>query len=228
MWHLCSSKTIITSWYEDAFRITGPLRGDLSAIDAGNAALEYGAWWCHHMETFFALLTIFEGNRQPPVDYPHKDQWRGALMFSLIGPWTKCWANNRDTGDLRSHRAHYDVTIMSKMFQGHLILVFGFIQLSLPIHCTPAFLCSWRVAIFIALARGNNGFELSSLTHTIQRSISWFTSLAADYRRLKNWLWLRTFWVLMRTVELETDIKENVNSSWAITYWICMYLYIKG
>ena len=33
-------------------------------------------------------------------------------MFSLIFTWTNSWANHRDAGDLRSHRAHYDVTVM--------------------------------------------------------------------------------------------------------------------
>ena len=47
------------------------------------------------------------------VDSPHKDQWRGALIFSLICAWTNGWANNRDAGDLRRHRAHYDVIVMS-------------------------------------------------------------------------------------------------------------------
>ena len=36
-----------------------------------------------------------------PVDYPHKGQWRGTLMFSLICPWTNGSANNRDAGDFR-------------------------------------------------------------------------------------------------------------------------------
>ena len=44
-----------------------------------------------------------------PVDSPHKGQWRGVLMFSLISAWTNGWLNNRNAGDLRRHRAHYDV-----------------------------------------------------------------------------------------------------------------------
>ena len=47
-----------------------------------------------------------------PVNFPHKGQWRGALMFSLICTRISGWVNNRDAGDLRHHRAHYDVTIM--------------------------------------------------------------------------------------------------------------------
>ena len=40
-------------------------------------------------------------------DSPHKYQWRGALMFSLIWVWINSWVNNRDVGDLRRYRAHY-------------------------------------------------------------------------------------------------------------------------
>ena len=46
-----------------------------------------------------------------PVNSPHKGQRRGALMFSLICIWTNGWVNNRDTGDLRRHHTHYDVTV---------------------------------------------------------------------------------------------------------------------
>ena len=35
-------------------------------------------------------------------------------MFPLICSWTNGWTNNRDAGDLRRHRAHYDVTVMVK------------------------------------------------------------------------------------------------------------------
>ena len=46
------------------------------------------------------------------MNSPHKGQWRGALMFSLICTWTNGWVNNRDAGDLRCHRTHYNVTVM--------------------------------------------------------------------------------------------------------------------
>ena len=49
-----------------------------------------------------------------PVNSPHKGQWRGALMFSLICAWINGWVNNREAGDLRRYRAHYDVSVMKK------------------------------------------------------------------------------------------------------------------
>ena len=45
-------------------------------------------------------------------EFPSENQWRGALIFSLISAWTNGWTNNRDAGDLRRHHAHYDVTVM--------------------------------------------------------------------------------------------------------------------
>ena len=69
-------------------------------------------WWRHQMETFSALLALCAGNSPVSVNSPHKGQWRGALMFSLICSWIHDWVNNRETGDLRRHRAHYDVIVM--------------------------------------------------------------------------------------------------------------------
>ena len=40
------------------------------------------------------------------------DQWREALMFSLICAWINGWVNNGEAVDLRRHRAHYDVIVM--------------------------------------------------------------------------------------------------------------------
>ena len=50
-------------------------------------------------------------------DFPaHKGQWRGALMFSLICAWINGWVNNGEAGDVRRHRAHYDVIITYYQF----------------------------------------------------------------------------------------------------------------
>ena len=64
------------------------------------------------MEAFSALLVICSGNSPVPVNSPHKGQWRGALMFSLMCTRINSWINNGEAGDLRRHRAHYDVTVM--------------------------------------------------------------------------------------------------------------------
>ena len=54
------------------------------------------------------------GIQRSPVNSPHKGQWHGALMLSLICVWINGWVNNREAGDLRRHRAHYDVIVMGK------------------------------------------------------------------------------------------------------------------
>ena len=56
----------------------------------------------------------FIGDRSP-VNSPHKGQWRRALMISLIWAWTNDWVNDRYPGDLRRHRAHYDVIVMDEI-----------------------------------------------------------------------------------------------------------------
>ena len=52
------------------------------------------------------------GIHRSPVNSRHKGQWRGALIFSLICVWINGCANNREIGDLRRHRTHYDVIVM--------------------------------------------------------------------------------------------------------------------
>ena len=64
--------------------------------------------WKH----FPCYWPFVRGIHQSPVNSPHKGQWRGALMFSLICAWINSWVNNCEAGDLRRHRAHYVVSVM--------------------------------------------------------------------------------------------------------------------
>ena len=64
------------------------------------------------METMSALLALCAGNSPLPGEFPHKGQWCEALMFSLICAWINTSVNHREAGDLRRHRAHYNVTVM--------------------------------------------------------------------------------------------------------------------
>ena len=38
--------------------------------------------------------------------HPHKAQWRGALMFSLIWAWMNGWVDYGEADDLRRHHSH--------------------------------------------------------------------------------------------------------------------------
>ena len=70
-------------------------------------------WWRHQMETFSALLALCARNSPVTGESPHKGKWRGTLIFSLICARINDWINNREVGDLRRHRAHYGVTVMT-------------------------------------------------------------------------------------------------------------------
>ena len=62
-----------------------------------------------HFQRYWPFVRLIY---RPPVNSPHKGQWRGALNFSLICAWINGWVNNREAGDLRRHRAHYDAIVM--------------------------------------------------------------------------------------------------------------------
>ena len=79
------------------------------------------SWWRHQMETFSALLAFCVGNSPVTGEFPSQGQRRGALMFCLFcawcfvcsAPWITRCVNNLETGELRRHRAHYDVILMA-------------------------------------------------------------------------------------------------------------------
>ena len=76
-----------------------------------------GSTWLGHddvikLKHFPRYWPFVRGIHRLPVNSLHKGQWRGALMFSLICVWTNSWVNNREAGDLRRHRVHYDVIVM--------------------------------------------------------------------------------------------------------------------
>ena len=61
------------------------------------------------------------GIHRSPVNSPHKGQWGGALMFTLICARINGWVNTREAGDLRRYRPHYDVIVMAS---GSLFVVY--------------------------------------------------------------------------------------------------------
>ena len=70
------------------------------------------------METFSALLAICAGNSSVPGEFPQK---ASDAEFSLIYAWTNAWVSNSEAGDLRRHRAHCDVIVMSKKYRDRII-----------------------------------------------------------------------------------------------------------
>ena len=82
----------------------------------------------------FRYWPFVRGIHRSPVNSPHKGQWCGALMFSLICTWINRWVNNRKAGDLRRNRAHHDVIVMYNDPIGR----------STAMHSNVWFLCTWE------------------------------------------------------------------------------------
>ena len=74
---------------------------------------DYNSWWRHQMETFSALLALCAGNSPVTGEFPAQSPVTRSFDVSLICASIHGWANNRKAGNLRCHRAHYDVTVSS-------------------------------------------------------------------------------------------------------------------
>ena len=128
----CSCREILNAlhWYKAHFYCIYPC--DLCPLIVGVCAI---GWWrrtlkqryadsienykhyCDHddvikWKNFPRYWPFVRGIHRSPVNSPHKGQWRGALMFSLICARINGWVNNREAGDLRRHHVHYDVIVM--------------------------------------------------------------------------------------------------------------------
>ena len=95
----------------------------------GGRATFSHTWWRHRMEKFSALLAFCAGIHRSPANSPHKGQWRGALMLSLICAWINDWVNNREAGDLRRHCPHYDAIVMMRATNCTLAISYYYKQL---------------------------------------------------------------------------------------------------
>ena len=82
-------------------------------FDTVNASSLLSPWWRHEMETFSALLAIFVGNS--PVTGEFTAQRPVTVSFDVLFDLRSInsWINNREAGDLRRHRPHYDVAVMT-------------------------------------------------------------------------------------------------------------------
>ena len=85
---------------------------NLTNYNVDSSSLE----WAHddviRWKYFLCNWPFVRGIHRWPVDFPHKDQWRRALEFSLICTWTNGWAINRDAGDSRRHHTHRNIIVM--------------------------------------------------------------------------------------------------------------------
>ena len=104
--------------YSRKFAQRGPILVLYDCIFIYNSMIHirWDQHWLHddviEWEHFPRYWPFVRGIHQSVVNSPHKGQWCGASMFSLICAWINGWVNNHEAGDLRRHRAHYDVTVM--------------------------------------------------------------------------------------------------------------------
>ena len=116
-----SLTTFVSSWtmmshknYKDLHKVHDKTAVHVTSRGAENLHNEVIKW--KHFPRYWPFVP---GIHRSPVNSPHKGQWRGALMFSVICAWINAWVNNREAGDLRRHRAHYDVIVMdSDLLEG--------------------------------------------------------------------------------------------------------------
>ena len=113
---------ISIKWSKNYFEIPGDVAGryihivnpdtvnnhTLCEVDIKAESMSW--WWKQFPRCWYFVRRI----HRSPVNSTHKGQWRSSLMFSLICVWINDWVNSREAGDLRRHRAHYDVTVMWK------------------------------------------------------------------------------------------------------------------
>ena len=123
-------------------------------------------WWRHQMEAFSASLAICAGNS------PHKGQWRGALMFSLICIRINGWVNNREAGDLIRHRGHYVVLVMTRNdfhCPGHL-------SVEKLTTCSAWQQIKYQHSALLTFCEGATGFLPQPASNTENfHIVSWFT-----------------------------------------------------
>ena len=145
-----------------------PVPGDCDLIQSVYMTrCAWNAWavWTllHHDDVikwkhFPRYWPFVRGIHRSPVNSPHKGQWRGALMFSLI--WISGWVNNHVAGGLRRHRAHYNVIVMVTRYHVK------------PVHITTPL---WEIPAGLAAQRvSNQSFDIFTVaTLNKQLSIQW-------------------------------------------------------
>ena len=88
----------------------GPVNGDwqhVGFLDSEGFHNDVIKW-----KHFLGYRPFVRGIHRWPVNSPHKGQWCGALMFSLICTWINGCINNREPGDLRHRCTHYDIIVI--------------------------------------------------------------------------------------------------------------------
>ena len=98
-------------------RTIGPIALTVTCVVKPKSAHRLVSWFLSHDDVIQwkhipRYWPFVWGIHRCPVNSPHKGLWRGVLIYSLICARINGWVNNREDGDLRRHRAHYDVIVI--------------------------------------------------------------------------------------------------------------------
>ena len=126
----CRNRLIVTAWGAQKTNILG--KSPVSKFTNIQSICDDVIIWNH----FPRYWPFVRGIHRSPVNSPHKGQWRGALMFSLICAWINRWVNSRKAGDLGRYRAHYGVIVMmtSSTVRIRLLFVVMLLQIDALFH----------------------------------------------------------------------------------------------
>ena len=102
--HFNCPQAIWLSWRQ--FHVTGCTEAVAMMTFGSKYREAFLPWWRHQMETFSAILALCEGNLLIKANDTE-------LRCFIWSAWTNGWAINLDAGNLRRHRAHSDVTVMT-------------------------------------------------------------------------------------------------------------------
>ena len=74
--------------------------------------IEIDTWWRHQMETYSASLALCAGNSPAPDEFPAKRPVTQSFdVFFDLRP-NRRLSKRGEAGDMKRHRAHYDVIVM--------------------------------------------------------------------------------------------------------------------
>ena len=150
----------------------------MSSISIANASVEFRRFENQSLQREFhddvikwkhfpRYWPFSRGIHRSPVSSPHKRQWRGALMFLWSASWANGWENSRKAGDLRRHRAHYDVIVMvpaddPRQKQSK------FLILPAPLHCDR-----YKIAALLQPIFCNWFSSMKIVAFSIEISLEW-------------------------------------------------------
>ena len=86
------------------------------------------------------------------------------LCFFWSTPWINGWVNNREAGDLGSHRAHYDIIVMQRW----------------------PFLCCWSFVRIIRKWLVHSSYKRPVIRSEFHIMKSWVTSINMVYRSMNK------------------------------------------